>query len=78
MITVIYDNTPLEEAPAEISYDRKYGSLYVYVDLRVKNKYKSVKKTEHVSDNVNLDFDAEGNLIGIEVLGVTIKPSPVE
>jgi len=50
----------------------------VYVDLRVKNKYKSVKKTEHVSDNVNLDFDIEGNLIGIEVLGVTIKPPAVE
>ena len=74
-MNTIYDDTPLEEAPAEISYDRKYGSLYVYVDLRMKNK-KCVLKTKHVSDNVNLDFDAEGNLIGIEVLGVTIKPPP--
>lgn len=41
----------------------------IYVHLRRLEKDEVVAKTVNVADNVNIDFDAHGNPIGVEVLG---------
>jgi len=46
----------------KIEYDREVDALYV----RLQEKY--VAKTVELEEGLNVDFDAEGKLIGLEVL----------
>lgn len=46
----------------KIEYDKEADALYI----RIQEKF--ISRTQEVSDGVNLDFDEEGRLIGIEVL----------
>ena len=46
----------------KIEYDKEVDALYI----RIQEKY--VARTHEVSEGVNLDFDAEGQLIGLELL----------
>ena len=46
----------------KIEYDKEVDALYIRI------QEKDVARTQEVSDGVNLDFDAEGRLIGLEVL----------
>ena len=39
---------------------------------------KEVARTQEVSDGVNLDFDGEGRLIGLEVLGASKRYSSAD
>ena len=47
----------------KIEYDKEVDALYIRI------QEKDVALTQEVSDGVNVDFDAEGKLIGLEVLG---------
>ncbi len=47
----------------KIEYDREVDALYIRI------QEKDVVRTQEVSDGVNLDFDCDGRLIGLEVLG---------
>jgi uncharacterized protein YuzE len=47
----------------KIEYDKQVDALYI----RIQEKH--VDRTQEISEGVNLDFDAEGRLIGLEVLG---------
>ena len=47
----------------KIEYDKEVDALYI----RIQEKH--VSRTQEVSDGVNLDFDEQGRLIGLEVLG---------
>jgi uncharacterized protein YuzE len=49
----------------KIEYDREVDALYIRI------QEKDVVRTQEVSDGVNLDFDSEGRLIGLEVLGAS-------
>ena len=49
----------------KIEYDQEVDALYI----RVQEKY--VVRTQEVSEGVNLDFDEEGKLIGLEILDAT-------
>jgi len=49
----------------KIEYDQEVDALYI----RVQEKY--VAKTQEISEGVNLDFDEEGKLIGLELLDAT-------
>ena len=49
----------------KIEYDKKVDALYIRI------QEKDVARTQEVSDGVNLDFDSEGRLIGLEVLGAS-------
>ena len=49
----------------KIEYDREVDALYIRI------QEKDVVRTQEVSDGVNLDFDGEGRLIGLEVLGAS-------
>jgi uncharacterized protein YuzE len=46
----------------KIEYDKAVDALYIRI------QEKEVARTQEVSDGVNLDFDGEGRLIGLEVL----------
>lgn len=47
----------------KIEYDKEVDALYI----RIQEKY--VSRTQEVAEGVNLDFDEEGRLIGLEILG---------
>lgn len=49
----------------KIEYDREVDALYV----RLQEKF--VAKTVEVDEGVNIDFDEEGKLIGLEILDAT-------
>jgi uncharacterized protein YuzE len=46
----------------KIEYDKEVDALYIRI------QEKDIARTQEVSDGVNLDFDGEGRLIGLEVL----------
>jgi uncharacterized protein YuzE len=46
----------------KIEYDKEVDALYIRI------QEKDVARTQEVSDGVNLDFDGDGRLIGLEVL----------
>ena len=48
-----------------IEYDREADAVYIYL------QEKEVSKTIELSHGVNIDLDAQGRLIGIEVLDAT-------
>ena len=56
----------------KIEYDKEVDALYI----RIQQKH--VSRTEEVSDGVNLDFDDEGCLIGLEVLGAVKRYSSAD
>lgn len=49
----------------KIEYDQEVDALYI----RVQEKY--VARTQEIADGVNIDFDEEGKLIGLEILDAT-------
>ncbi|HZM30814.1 MAG TPA: DUF2283 domain-containing protein [Acidimicrobiales bacterium] len=51
-----------------LTYDREADAAYVYL-LAPTAVQPSVARTMSVDENINLDFDDEGRLVGIEVLG---------
>ena len=53
----------------KIEYDKEVDALYI----RIQEKY--VARTQEVSEGINLDFDADGCLIGLEVLGAVKRYS---
>jgi len=42
-------------------YDKQVDALYIRI------QEKEVARTQEVSDGVNIDFDGDGRLIGVEV-----------
>ena len=54
----------------KIEYDREVDALYI----RVQEKF--VAQTQEVAEGINLDFDADGKLIGLEILDATERYSP--
>lgn len=53
----------------KVEYDKEVDALYI----RIQERY--VSRTQEVSEGVNLDFDEEGRLIGLEVLGAAKRYS---
>lgn len=49
------------------TYDKKTDAAYIYIN-RIEPKKGIVAKTLELSDYVNLDFDKDKRLIGIEVI----------
>jgi len=47
----------------KITYDSKVDAAYIYLTDKLKEP-----ETRTFDDDVNLDFDASGRLVGIEVL----------
>jgi len=53
----------------KIEYDRDVDALYV----RLQEKY--VDRTTEIEEGINIDFDENGKLIGIEILDATERYS---
>ncbi len=53
----------------KIEYDKEVDALYIRL------KEQQVDYTQELAEGINLDFDSEGRLIGLEVIGVTEKYS---
>ena len=53
-----------------LEYDRQVDALYIRIQ-EVK-----VARTEELDEGVNLDFDADGKLIGIEILNALQRYRP--
>lgn len=45
-----------------LEYDKEVDALYI----RIEETY--IDKTQELEEGINLDFDAEGKLIGVEIL----------
>jgi uncharacterized protein YuzE len=52
-----------------IEYDKEVDALYIRI------QEKNVARTQEISEGVNVDFDAEGRLIGLEVLSAAQRYS---
>ncbi|HHT9125005.1 MAG TPA: DUF2283 domain-containing protein [Candidatus Brocadiia bacterium] len=55
----------------KIEYTKGYGGL-IYINLQ--SHKKGGVKTIEVNDNLNLDIDGKGNLVGIEILNTEDYP----
>ncbi|MFZ2522681.1 MAG: DUF2283 domain-containing protein [Minisyncoccia bacterium] len=51
----------------KINYDKTADAVYIKV------KSGTVKKTVHLSSLVNADLDKNGKVLGVEILGVSLK-----
>ena len=49
-----------------ISYDAKADAVYIYLGEEV-----SAPETRSVDEDINLDFDVRGRLVGVEVLSAS-------
>ena len=50
----------------KITYDKEADAAYIYLEFPVKDG--AAKKTVKFNDNIILDFDKKGKLLGIEIL----------
>jgi uncharacterized protein YuzE len=51
-----------------VTYDPSADALYVYISDS------EVAETREVAPNINLDLDAAGEAVGIEILGASARP----
>lgn len=52
-----------------------HGSLYIHMQPHRMDERGSVAKTSRVAQDVNIDFDSNGKVLGIEILNVPSLPS---
>jgi len=50
-------------------YDKEADAAYIYIDEPIKDG--EAKNTIEVNDNIILDFDSKGKLLGIEILNAS-------
>ncbi len=50
----------------KLEYDKDANAAYIYLESKIKNG--EVKKTIELNDNIILDFDVNGKLLGFEIL----------
>lgn len=55
-----------------VTYDTDVGAAYIY--LGAPRGPKSVGRTVVATAEINLDFDHDGHLIGLEILNVAMLP----
>lgn len=53
----------------KIEYDKEVDALYIRI------QEKKVVRTKEIEEGINLDFDAEGKVIGLEIIGATERYS---
>ncbi|MGW4422562.1 DUF2283 domain-containing protein [Streptosporangium sp. NPDC004631] len=63
----------LERKPASYTYDPQAGATYVYLHGPIPPG--GVARTVEVDATVNLDLDADGRVIGIEILAAWPRPA---
>lgn len=56
----------------KIIVDKSAGALYMYLNSESVGKPGVVKKTVTADENVNIDYDENDKLVGIEILSLNI------
>lgn len=54
----------------KLEYDREVDALYIRIQEKV------VARTEELEEGLNLDFDDQDRLVGVEILNATEKYLP--
>ena len=50
----------------KFEYDKEANAGYIYIEYPIKER--GVKKTIELNENIILDFDGKGKLLGVEIL----------
>lgn len=50
----------------KLEYDKEVDAAYIYLEYPLKQGM--IKKTQNVDDNIMVDFDAAGKMLGVEIL----------
>lgn len=53
----------------KIEYDKEVDAIYIRI------QEKTVARTLEIEEGVNIDFDSQGKVIGLEIIGATDKYS---
>ena len=53
----------------KLEYDEDVDAAYIYLEYPLKKW--QVKRTKELNNNINVDYDDKGKLLGIEVLHVS-------
>lgn len=53
----------------EIEYDKEADAAYIYVEYPIKKG--EAKKTIELNENIILDFNEKGKLLGVEILNAS-------
>ena len=53
----------------KIEYGKEVDTIYIHI------QEKKVARTRQIEEGVNIDFDAQGKVIGLEIIGATDKYS---
>ena len=50
----------------KIEYDKDVDAAYIYIEHPIRKG--QVKNTIEINEDISVDFDKEGNLLGVEIL----------
>lgn len=50
----------------KLQYDKEVDAAYIYLEYPIKDK--AVEKTIQLNDNIILDFNTNGKLMGVEII----------
>lgn len=53
----------------KLEYDKDVDAAYIYIEYPIKEG--EAKKTIELNENIILDFDAKGKLLGVEILNAS-------
>lgn len=53
----------------KFEYDKDVDAAYIYIEYPIKDK--NVKKTIELNENIILDFNKKGKLLGVEILNAS-------
>ena len=53
----------------KFEYDKEVDATYIYIVYPINDG--EVKKSIEINENITLDFDSEGKLLGVEVLNAS-------
>jgi uncharacterized protein YuzE len=56
-----------------IEFDRKHDLAYILIRAELRDKPGAVKESQRVAEDIVLDLDADGQLIGIELLNASSR-----
>ncbi len=56
-----------------IEFDRKHDLAYILIRAELRDKPGAVKQSKRVAEDIVLDLDADGQLIGIELLNASSR-----
>lgn len=56
----------MKDKTMKIDYDKEADAAYIYLKYPIKAG--EAKKQKEINNNVILDFDAKGKLLGVEIL----------